>query len=59
MSDREWSAVEASAKFRAFQAEQDRLHEERKAKRKAERDASRKAAKVVPPTEYPWMKDKQ
>lgn len=58
MSDPVWSATEATAKFREFEAEQKRQHEERKAKRKADREAARKAAKVVPPAEYPWLKDR-
>lgn len=59
MWTKDWDSKKATESFRAFEAEQKRKHEEKLAKNKADREAKRRAAKIKPPEEYPWMKDKQ
>ncbi|KFL31498.1 hypothetical protein JP75_08150 [Devosia riboflavina] len=57
--DNKWDPTKATALAKEFEAEQQRKHQEKLAKNKADREAKRRAAKIKPPEEYPWMKDKQ
>jgi hypothetical protein len=59
MWTKDWDIELANRTRLEFEAEQKRKHAEKLAKNKVDREAKRRAAKIKPPEEYPWMKDKQ